>query len=421
MTARIPVIASVGLWVILATGCLTAQRQEPSPSVRADASAKSPLQGVRGAGVPAFWVRPGYRVDLVAEGIENCRFVEFDDKGTLYLSRPQKGDILALRRRGDRYEVVNTFVSGYPTVHGMHFVDGWLWFTQSGAIHRAQDRDGDGKADEVVTVIPEGSLPRGGGHWWRSILVTDRYIYTSIGDSGNINDEMGTERQKIWRFLKDGTGKTLFASGIRNTEKLRLRPGTQEVWGVDHGSDWFGRTLGERAGFQPVTDFNPPDELNHYEEGKFYGHPFIVGNRVPRIEYQQRQDILELAAKTEPPAWSFGAHWATNGFTFLTQTHFPGHQGDMFVACRGSWNRSVPDGYRIERVLFDPVTGRPYGSLTIVKTLSADNQVLARPVDCAEAPDGSVIFTCDVTNRIYRISWAGQEGKGAGGADEKAR
>jgi glucose/arabinose dehydrogenase len=414
-------MASVGLWVILAAGCLTAQRQEPSPGVRADTSTKSPLQGVRGAGVPAFWVRPGYRVDLVAEGIEDCRFVEFDDKGTLYLSRPQKGDILALRKRGDRYEVVNTFVSGYPTVHGMHFVDGWLWFTQSGAIHRARDRDGDGKADEVVTVIPEGSLPRGGGHWWRSILVTDRYIYTSIGDSGNIHDEMGTERQKIWRFLKDGTGKTLFASGIRNTEKLRLRPGTQEVWGVDHGSDWFGRTLGERAGFQPVTDFNPPDELNHYEQGKFYGHPFIVGNRVPRIEYQQRRDILELAAKTEPPAWSFGAHWATNGFTFLTKTHFPGHQGDMFVACHGSWNRSVPDGYRIERVLFDPVTGRPYGSLTIVKTLSADNQVLARPVDCAEAPDGSVIFTCDMTHRIYRISWVGQEGKSAGGTDGKAQ
>jgi glucose/arabinose dehydrogenase len=73
----------------------------------------------------------------------------------------------------------------------------------------------------------------------------------------------------------------------------------------------------------------------------------------------------------------------------------------------------VPDGYRIERVLFDPVTGRPYGSLTIVKTLTADNRVLARPVDCVEAPDGSVLFSCDMTNRIYRISWVGgQNAKG---------
>jgi glucose/arabinose dehydrogenase len=390
-------------------GCLTAQRPANPRPQQATVPAPKPTAGVRGQGVPEFWVRPGYRVDLVAENLGNARFMEFDDKGTLYLSRPQRGDILALRLRGNRYEVVNTFVEGYPTVHGMHFADGWLWFAQTGAIHKARDTNGDGKADEVQTVIPDGKLPKGGGHWWRPILVTDRYIYTAIGDAGNINDETDTERQKIWRFNKDGTGKTLFASGVRNTEKLRLRPGTSEVWGVDHGSDWFGRTLGERPQqFQPITDYNPPDELNHYEEGKFYGHPFITGNKLPRIEYQNRKDIVELADKTVPPAWSFGAHWAANSFTFLTKDHFPGHKGDMFVACRGSWNRVVPDGYRIERVLFDPVTGRPYGSLTIVKTLTANNRVLARPVDCAEAPDGSVLFSCDTTNRIYRISWAGE-------------
>jgi len=364
-------------------------------------------EGVRGPGVPEFWVRPGYRVDLVADNLGNARFMEFDDKGTLYLSRPLQGDILALRLQGNGYRVINTFVKGYPSVHGMHFADGWLWFTQTGAIHRARDRDGDGKADEVVTVIPEGKLPSGGGHWWRPILVTDRYIYTGIGDAGNINDETATERQKIWRFNKDGSGKTLFASGIRNTEKLRLRPGTSEVWGADHGSDWFGRPLGDRVGFQPITDYNPPDELNHYEQGKFYGHPFVVGSKIPRIEYQNRKDILELADRTEPPAWAFGAHWAVNGFCFLTKNHFPNHKGDLFAACHGSWNRRIPDGYRIERVLFDDVTGKPYGSLTVVKTITTNLRVLARPVDCVEAPDGSVLFSCDMTNRIYRISWVG--------------
>lgn len=72
----------------------------------------------------------------------------------------------------------------------------------------------------------------------------------------------------------------------------------------------------------------------------------------------------------------------------------------MSVACRGSQDRGIPDGYRVERVLFDPVTARPYGSLAMVKTLSGDEQVLARPVDCADAPDGCVIITCDVTSRI---------------------
>ena len=396
-------------WVglVLMVGYLMGQRQAVPPrGVPATRSVQS-KEGVRGDGVPAFWVRPGYRVDLVAEGITNARFLEFDNRGTLYVSRPLEGDILALRLQGTRYRVINRFVKGYPTVHGMHFADGWLWFTQTGAIHKARDTDGDGKADEIVTVIPEGKLPKGGGHWWRSILVTEQFLYTSIGDSGNIEDETQTERQKIWRFNKDGTGKTLFASGIRNTEKLRLRPGTREIWGADHGSDWFGRPLGDRVGFQPVTDYNPPDELNHYQQGKFYGHPFITGNKLPRIEYHKRKDILELADRTEPPAWAFGAHWAVNGFCFLTRDHFPHHKGDLFAACHGSWNRRIPDGYRIERVLFDEVTGKPYGSLTIVKTLTPDLRVLARPVDCVEAPDGSVLFSCDMTGRIYRISWIG--------------
>jgi hypothetical protein len=46
----------------------------------------------------------------------------------------------------------------------------------------------------------------------------------------------------------------MWSSGIRNTEKLRFRPGTQEVWGVDHGSDNFGDKLGENTGRDFFTD-----------------------------------------------------------------------------------------------------------------------------------------------------------------------
>jgi glucose/arabinose dehydrogenase len=371
-----------------------------------------PSGGEVGPGVPPFSVRPGYRVTLAAEKLGEARAMEFDDKGTLYLSQPAAGAIQALRDTdGDGvYETVTPFVTNLPKVHAMSFHDGWLWFAQTGAILKARDTNGDGKADEVVTVL--ANLPSGGGHWWRSLLVTDDGFYTSIGDSGNTNDESATDRQKIWHYDLKGGSKALFASGIRNTEKLRLRPGTNEVWGVDHGSDNFGGPLGEKVGkgqkFQPVTDFNPPCEFNHYVLGGFYGHPFIVGNRVPRIEFQKRPDILELAAKTIPPAWSFGAHWAPNGFTFLTKDTFPAQRGDAFVALHGSWNSSVKVGYRVERVMFDPFTGDPCGAQCIVSTLAPDGtNVLDRPVDCVEAPDGSVLFSSDSGKRIYRITWTG--------------
>jgi glucose/arabinose dehydrogenase len=58
----------------------------------------------------------------------------------------------------------------------------------------------------------------------------------------------------------------------------------------------------------------------------------------------------------------------------------------------------------VERVLFDRVTGKPFGSLTVVSTLDRNGNVLARPVDCLEEPAGTVLFSCDLTNRIYRIA-----------------
>ena len=370
-----------------------------------DPNASAAASGPRGANVPSFWVRPGYRVTLVAEGVDNARFLEQDDKGNFYVSRPDKGDILVLRTESESLKQVATFVTGRNRVHGMQWKDGWLWYSTSGSIRKARDSDGDGRANDDVAVIPDGQLPTGGGHWWRSILVTEESIYTSIGETNNASDESNSERQKIWRFNREGKDKRLWCSGIRNTEKLRLRPGTSEIWGFDHGSDWFGGPLGEQEGKQPITEINPPDEFNRYVEGGFYGHPFLVGNNIPRYEFSRKSDILDLAEKAIPPAWPIQAHYATNGFTFLVKSYFGAdHTGDAVVACHGSWNRKVPAGYSIERVLFDKVLGTPYGQLKLVSCITTEGKVLARPVDVLELGDGSLLFSCDETGRIYRIS-----------------
>lgn len=364
-------------------------------------------QGVLGDGVPKFTVRPGYRVSLVAKDLKEARFLTFDDAGTLYVSQPSAGSILALRDTDEdgSFEYVAPYLADKPKVQAMQFKGGWLWFATSRGIFRAQDTDNDGVADEVVDVIPQGELPGDTGHWFRSLLVTDDAIYTSVGDTANISDETDTERQKIWRFDHKGGSKTLFATGVRNAEELQLRPGTDEIWGVEHGSDEFGAHLGESKELLPVTSLYPPEEVNRYVEGGFYGHPFIVGHGLPRHEFSKRKDILQLAAKAEPPEFALGAHWAPNGWTFLTKDAMPGHKGDAFIACHGSWNSQRKVGYRVERLLFDAWTGKPYGSQMIVGCLAPDGQeVLGRPCDVAESPDGALFFTCDLTQRVYRLS-----------------
>ncbi len=357
------------------------------------------------------WVRSGCRLAVAESTIRRPRFMAFDNEGTLYVSLPGEGVVKSCRDAdGDGYfESLQTFVEDHRTVHGLFWREGWLWFTESGAIFRARDTDGDGRADETVTVVPKGRLPSGGGHWWRPILIHKGRLYTGIGDSGNIRDLRDTPRQKIWSYALDGGDERQFCSGIRNTEKLVVRPGTDEIWGMDHGSDWFGRPIERKDDRvdQEITDLNPPDEMNRYVEGGWYGHPFVVGSRLPRYEFLDHPEIARLAATTIPPEWPTGAHWAPNAMTFYTGARFPGARGDAFVAYHGSWNRSHKAGYCVTRVFFED--GRPWGEKVYAKFLTGDDEVLGRPVDVVQAPDGSLLVSDDRGNRIYRLDYVGEE------------
>ena len=375
--------------------------------------------GAGGEGPDGFAVRDGYRVTVAAEGIDRARFLQFGDDGTLYVSQPNDGRILSLRDAdGDgTYETRADFVSDQGNPHSMDFHDGRLWFTASepGYLKTARDTDGDGVADDVQTLIEPGrpdGIPGGGGHPFRGLLVDadGGRVLVTVSDPSNMTGELDSDRKTVYAFGLDGTDRRVFATGVRNTEKIQFRPGTDEVWGADHGSDWFGKPYGDERGFQPITDLNPPDELNHLEEGEFYGHPYLMDDRTPRPEYADRDDLVELAARTVPAAWSYAAHSANNGFCFATDETAelfgePEMAGDLFQAQHGSWNRSEVSGYAVVRVLFDELTGRPYGELKVVDTHPGGRRPAARPVDCAVEPGtGTVLFSCDMTGKIYRLS-----------------
>lgn len=354
-------------------------------------------------------VRKGFKLTVVQSDIKSPRMMQLDTTNNiLYVSLPNKGEVKACQDKdGDGYyETVTTFLEGHKTVHGMCFYEGWLWFAETGSILKARDTNGDGVADEKETIIKEGDLPKGGGHWWRPVLIHNNRIYTAIGCSGNITEEVDSERLKIFSFALDGSDKKEFSDGLRNTEKLVVRPETDEIWGMDHGSDWFGRVMEEtdKRNGQPITDMNPAGEMNHYEEGKFYGHPYITGNRLPRYEYMDRRDIVEWAAKTTVPAWLTGAHWAPNAMEFYTGSQFPAvYVGDAFVAFHGSWNSSERSGYCVSRVLFDD--GKPYGELKYVDFLDKEGKVIGRPVDVENTADGALLISDDYGDKIYRLEY----------------
>ena len=363
------------------------------------------------------WVRDGFRLSVAVDTLKSPRFLAFGPKGTLYVSVPREGVVYACTDAdGDgHYETQTRFIEGRDPgmiPQGVQWHDGWLWLAQLDAITRHRDTDGDGRADEVVEVLGVDDIPTGkkGGHSWRALLIHGGTIYTHVGDQTNATDEPieASERKKIWTFNLDGSGKKLFASGLRNSEKLVVRPGTDEIWGVDHDIDEFAQrwetpTVG-RFG-KPITSHNPPAELNHYQEGHFYGHPWIVGRNQPNLNFLDNPKLVEYASMTTVPEWVMPSHCSANSLIFYTGDKIPGAHGDVFVAMKGGWNAEKKVGYSLSRIYFEE--GHPWGEQKIVSFLKGD-EVLGRPVDCAQAPDGSILFSDDTGHKVYRVTYVGR-------------
>jgi glucose/arabinose dehydrogenase len=80
------------------------------------------------------------------------------------------------------------------------------------------------------------------------------------------------------------------------------------------------------------------------------------------------------------------------------------------VALKGSWNRSLPTGYKIVRVPFKD--GRPEGWYENFATgfwASGEQraEVWSRPAALAVAKDGSLLVADDTGGRIWRNSYKG--------------
>jgi glucose/arabinose dehydrogenase len=143
-----------------------------------------------------------------------------------------------------------------------------------------------------------------------------------------------------------------------------------------------------------------------------FGFPFCHQGDVPDPQFGAQR----ACSTTEPPVQKLGAHVAALGFTFYTGDMFPAsYKNAAIIAEHGSWNRSVPSGYRVMVARTD---GRRVTSYeTFLEGFipgdrskapggwAATRAALGRPVDVLQLPDGSVLISDDFANRILRVSY----------------
>lgn len=347
-----------------------------------------------GDAVPHLLSAPeGFSVELWATGLPNARLLRFTPAGDLLVSTPRSGRVLLVEIDGDRDRrpgTVRTLLEGLDRPHGLDLHAGWLYVGESGAIARVRfdptERRTKGPIERVVA-----DLPAGGNHWTRTIRFgPDGLLYVSIGSSCNVCLETDPRRAAMLRFRPDGGRPERFATGLRNSVGFDWRPRTGELHATDNGRDLLG------------DDF-PPCELNRLEQDGFYGWPFANGDRVPDPDLGAGHEA-QIAASI-PPVHGFRAHSAPLGMTFLRDPGWPAAYADAaLVALHGSWNRSRKDGYEVVSLHWTPDGGieeRPF-----LTGFLRGEQVIGRPVDVAEGPDGAVYVSDDYAGAIYRVRLA---------------
>ena len=348
----------------------------------APTAAKEPLDLIR--------LSPGYTIEPYARVPGARSMAVVPSLGVVFVGTRGDSVYAVIDKNADGHpEEVRKVLNGLKVANGIDWRDGWLYVAEQHRVVRYAASDLKTLARSRPEVL-FADLPDDRWHGWRyARFGPDGKLYIAIGSPCNICQTEGLEGA-IVRMNKDGGRPEIFASGVRNSVGFDFQPATSELYFTDNGADNMG-------------DDSPPDEFNHApQSGLWFGFPYFGGGHDRTPDF--RGDPLPRTPVF--PVINFNAHVASLGISFYRGAMFPTDvRGDAFVAQHGSWNRSVPDGYRVVRIRFDPRTRK-----AVKKEIFADgwlqgDQSWGRPVDVKELADGSLLVSDDRRGAIYRITY----------------
>ena len=203
----------------------------------------------------------GFALNVFASGLENVRMIDIASDGTLYVTRRTNGDVLMLRDTdGDGTADMRKVVVSREQLHGIQLDGDTVYLTTVNELLRAPIL-ADGSFGPIEIIIDD--MPEGGQHPNRMVVKgPGEKLYVSIGSTCNACGETNDENATIVAIDTDGSGREIFATGLRNTIGYGFEPGTGALYGFDHGIDWLG-------------DNEQHEELNRIEAGKQYGWPYV--------------------------------------------------------------------------------------------------------------------------------------------------
>lgn len=385
LSVRVRVLLIVSLVVlVLVAGIAYSQR----------ALIKSLLTGSYAAGGQAGFTHlhlpPGFSATLYASGLNAPRFFAFGLDGTTFVSERNTGRIVAFGPPDASGKATSrtVVVSGLNDPTSVVYYNGALYVGEQNEVVRLT-LGLDLRATSKQVIVP--NLPTGGEHVTRTVLIgPDSMLYVSIGSTCNNCVETDPHRAAIWQYHLDGSGGRLYSRGLRNAVGMAINPWNLQVWITDNGRDYMGDNL-------------PPETIYALQDGGNYGWPRCQAGDIIDPDLGHKGDCNGIVQ----PLIKMQAHSAPLGLAFYQHGAFPQRYHGLFVAFHGSWNRSVPTGYKVIFIPLDAsgnISGQPQDFAT--GWLQNNTDASGRPVGVGVGPDGALYISDDKAGDIYRITYS---------------
>jgi len=365
-------------------------------------------------------VPPGFRVELLAQGLNKPRVLRIAPNGNLFVAETGSGKILVYKADGTGKidgTQAHEFAAGLEQPYGIAFFPAasaphYVFVGEPSKVDRFAYNSGDLKAsapaETILRDVPSEH------HKNRDLAVArDGTIYFGVGsgsnDAGGMSKKSIAEaksydaehglgaawdkeqdRAAVWTFDKDGKNKRIYAHGIRNCTGLAFAPGDDTPWCVVNERDGLG-------------DDVPFEYATAVKKDAFYGWPwyYIGGNEDPRRP-SERPDLKD---QVTVPDVLIQPHSAPLSIVFYENAQFPAeYRGDAFITLHGSWNRANRTGYKVVRMRMHD--GKPTGEYIDFMTgfVSDDQHVWGRPVGVTVSHDGALIVSDDGNGALWRVS-----------------
>ena len=262
----------------------------------------------------------GFTLSVFAHDLGSPRDIEIDPAGTLLVSIPSQGRIVALPDSNNDGVVdsVTPLVSSLDRPHGLALRcpphDGTdiatcqLYVAETTRLVRYDYTYGSPHVGSPETLL---TLPSGGRHVTRSLIFLPEpntsTLLISIGSSCDVCVEKDSRRGSVLAYDIITKQVRTFASGLRNAVFMASYSQRNEIWSTEMGRDHLGDNL-------------PPDEINILQEGNNYGWPYCYGKNIHDDKFDSRRSKTCAVPEFISSNIDLPAHSAPLGLAFIPQS-----------------------------------------------------------------------------------------------------